>query len=222
MTPTDWFGRARRLPSFSTAVALVFVGCVAAATPLFAQSASTAEKTPQANLGQTKSPEIGKSLYSRENLVAWCIVPFDSKRRSPEERAAMLERLGFKRFAYDWRAETCPSFDAEIEALERHGIGLEAFWVAPGELNRESQIILDLLKTARDQNAALGHCSTWAPIHAGVRSKAPGRGCRAKAPPARRGGRQDRLLAGSLQPRRLVWRAGEPDCDHRAAQGVRE
>ena len=131
MTPTDWFGRARRLPSFSTAVALVIVGCVAAATPLFAQSASTAEKTPQANLDQTKPPEIGKSLYSRENLVAWCIVPFDSKRRSPEERAAMLERLGFKRFAYDWRAEHVASFDAEMEALKKRGIKLEAFW-APG------------------------------------------------------------------------------------------
>ncbi len=85
-------------------------------------------------------------LFARENLVAWCIVPFDSKKRSPEDRAAMLERLGFKQFAYDWRAEHIPTFDAEIEALKRHGVGLDAFWVAPGELNRESQTILDVLK----------------------------------------------------------------------------
>src|SRR5687768_9449389 len=39
--------------------------------------------------------------FSRENLVAWCIVPFDSTKRGPEERAAMLDRLGFRRFAYD-------------------------------------------------------------------------------------------------------------------------
>ncbi len=85
-------------------------------------------------------------LFARENLIAWCIVPFDSKRRTPEERATMLEQLGFKHFAYDWRAEHIPTFDAEIEALERHGVSLDAFWVAPGELNRESRLILDLLK----------------------------------------------------------------------------
>ena len=85
-------------------------------------------------------------LFARENLVAWCIVPFDSKKRGPEDRAAMLARLGFKRFAYDWRAEHIKSFDAEMDALEQKGIKLDAFWVAPGELNRESRIILDLLK----------------------------------------------------------------------------
>ncbi len=58
----------------------------------------------------------------------------------------MLERLGFKHFAYDWRAEHIPTFDAEIEALKKHHVSLDAFWVAPGELNRESRIILDVLK----------------------------------------------------------------------------
>ncbi len=85
-------------------------------------------------------------LFARDNLIAWCIVPFDSKHRGPEERAAMLERLGFRHFAYDWRAEHIPTFDAEIAALKRHGVALDAFWVAPGELNRESRLILDVLK----------------------------------------------------------------------------
>jgi putative heme-binding domain-containing protein len=85
------------------------------------------------------------SLFARENLIAWCIVPFDSKKRTPEQRAAMLQSLGFRHFAYDWRAEHIPTFDAEVEALNRHGIALDAFWLAPGELNRESRIILDLL-----------------------------------------------------------------------------
>ncbi len=40
-------------------------------------------------------------LFARSNLVAWCIVPFDSQKRGPEERAAMLERLGLRRLAYD-------------------------------------------------------------------------------------------------------------------------
>ncbi len=84
-------------------------------------------------------------LFARDNLVAWCIVPFDGKKRGPEERAAMLARLGFKRFAYDWRAEHIPTFDAEIAALAKHGITLDAFWF-PGSLNKDARAILDCLK----------------------------------------------------------------------------
>src|SRR5688572_24366106 len=42
-------------------------------------------------------------LFARENLVAWCIVPFDAKQRGPAERAEMLARIGVTRVAYDWR-----------------------------------------------------------------------------------------------------------------------
>jgi hypothetical protein len=31
----------------------------------------------------------------------------------------MLEKLGFKNFAYDWREKDVPTFDAEIAALKR-------------------------------------------------------------------------------------------------------
>src|SRR5204863_1299031 len=84
-------------------------------------------------------------LFARSNLVAWCIVPFDAKKRGPEERAAMLEKLGFKRFAYDYRAEHIPTFDAEMEALKKHHVQLFAWWF-PTELNTEGQKILDVLK----------------------------------------------------------------------------
>src|SRR5690242_13554910 len=85
-----------------------------------------------------------KALFARDNLIAWCIVPFDAKKRGPEERAAMLQKLGFKHFAYDWRAEHIPTFDAEIAALQKHGIRLEAFWF-PANLGKEARTILDLL-----------------------------------------------------------------------------
>ena len=91
-------------------------------------------------------PTPTDKLFARDNLIAWCIVPFDSKARSPEDRAAMLEKLGFKHFAYDWRGEHIPTFDAELDALKKHHVALDAFWCAPGELNRESKIILDVLK----------------------------------------------------------------------------
>ena len=42
--------------------------------------------------------------FDKEKLVAWCIVPFDAKNRTPAERVQMLKELGLKRVAYDWRA----------------------------------------------------------------------------------------------------------------------
>src|SRR4051794_19533931 len=84
-------------------------------------------------------------LFARTYLVAWCIVPFDSKKRSPEARAEMLESLGFKLFAYDYRAEHIPSFDAEMEALKRHHVQLFAWWF-PTVLNDEARLILAVLK----------------------------------------------------------------------------
>jgi quinoprotein glucose dehydrogenase len=85
------------------------------------------------------------SLFASTNLVAWCVVPFDAKRRGPEERAVMLENLGFKLFAYDYRTEHVPTFHAEIEALKRHHVRLMAWWF-PTELNEEGKLILDVLK----------------------------------------------------------------------------
>jgi putative heme-binding domain-containing protein len=103
------------------------------------------EELPRQGHARGGAADGAARIFARENLLAWCIVPFDSRKRGPEERAAMLERLGFRHFAYDWREEHIPTFDAEIEALKRHGISLDAFWVAPGELNRQSRIILDVL-----------------------------------------------------------------------------
>ena len=39
---------------------------------------------------------VTTAIFERKNLVAWCIVPFDARNRTPEDRAAMLEKLGFK------------------------------------------------------------------------------------------------------------------------------
>lgn len=66
--------------------------------------------------------------FKRENLVAWCIVPFDAKKRSPEERASMVSQLGLKRVAYDWREEHVSHFEDEIAAYRKEGIEFFAFW----------------------------------------------------------------------------------------------
>ena len=83
-------------------------------------------------------------IFARGNLVAWCIVPFDAKKRGPEERAQMLDRLGIRRLAYDYRAEHIPTFDAELDALKKHGIELTAWWF-PATLNDEAKNILAVI-----------------------------------------------------------------------------
>jgi hypothetical protein len=85
------------------------------------------------------------SLFAKDNLVAWCIVPFDAKNRSPEDRAAMLDKLGLHKFAYDWRTEHLPAFERELAALAKHRIELTAIWL-PAPLNKETQFLLDTVK----------------------------------------------------------------------------
>lgn len=84
-----------------------------------------------------------KELFRRDNLVAWCIVPFDAKQRGPDARAAMMEKMGLKHFAYDWRPEHVAQFDAEWDALAKHGIALDAFWTTPPDLAK----LLESFKT---------------------------------------------------------------------------
>jgi sugar phosphate isomerase/epimerase len=88
-------------------------------------------------------------LFDRLNLTAWCVVPFDAKKRGPEQRAEMLQRLGFKSFAYDWRPEHVPTFDAEVEALSQHGINLVAWWFPTEAGDPMARVILEVIKRHR-------------------------------------------------------------------------
>jgi sugar phosphate isomerase/epimerase len=87
-----------------------------------ALAAVSAETLPAA------APPAAKSVFAKDNLVAWCIVPFDARQRGPEERAKMLQRLGIKRVAYDWREKHVPTFEQEILAYKKHGLEYFAFW----------------------------------------------------------------------------------------------
>jgi len=96
------------------AIALAPFVLLAASTPITAAPAA-----------EDKSPE---SVFAKENLVAWCIVPFDAKRRGPRQRAEMLKRLGVGRLAYDWRPQHVASFEEEILQMKSHGVEFFAFW----------------------------------------------------------------------------------------------
>ena len=87
-------------------------------------AATVAESTAQEILPGKTSPDV----FSRSNLVAWCIVPFDAKNRSPAERAEMVKRLGLTRVAYDWRENHVAAFEEEILQYQKHGIEYFAFW----------------------------------------------------------------------------------------------
>jgi hypothetical protein len=113
-----------RFLSLLAALALLAVPCVAADPPV---------------------PDDCARLFARDNLVAWCIVPFDAKKRTPSERVEMLKKLGFKKYAYDWRAEHLPTFDEEVGLLKKANIELTAVWF-PADLNADARKILDTIK----------------------------------------------------------------------------
>lgn len=88
-------------------------------------------------------------IFADDNLVAWCIVPYDAKQRNPEERAKMLHDLGITKLAYDWRDQDIPTFDEEWKAMNKYGINMQAFWMIAEEdpeNDHRVQVIFDFLK----------------------------------------------------------------------------
>lgn len=96
-------------------------------------------------------PQKNPQLFSRENLVAWCIVPYDNKNRTPTERAQMLRELGITQLAWDWRDKHLPTLTEEIHTLQQNDIKLKSvwFWVngtAGQTLDESNHYILKTLK----------------------------------------------------------------------------
>ncbi len=98
-----------------------------------------------AGVDNPTNAQFNEKPFAKDNLMAWCIVPFDAAKRTPEQRARMLRELGIRRFAYDYRAEHIPSFEKEIVALKENGIELSAWWF-PATLNDEAKMILSLFE----------------------------------------------------------------------------
>ena len=110
----------------------------------FMLECSTADGGPAAREKVAPVKDAAPKLFARDNLVAWCIVPFDARKRGPVERVAMLEKLGFRHYAYDWRDEHLPTFDAEVAELQKRGIELTAVWFPA--LDASGRKLLDVLK----------------------------------------------------------------------------
>jgi sugar phosphate isomerase/epimerase len=89
--------------------------------------------------------QLSARMFDRSNLAAWCIVPYDAKKRGSEERAAMLEKIGVRKFVYDWRTEHKSEWDEELSALKRHHIELLCWWF-PTSLDADAKAALELFK----------------------------------------------------------------------------
>lgn len=94
-----------------------------------------------------------QSIFDKSELTAWCIVPFDSKKRNPAERIAMLQELGIKQYAYDWREEHIPSFAQEITLAKEANIAVEGVWLwidgKGGQLSTNNLKIIEIAKKAK-------------------------------------------------------------------------
>jgi len=100
---------------------------------------------------ETKKDGENKLLFASTNLMAWCVVPFDSLERGPQERAAMLKELGITKLAYDWREKHLPTFQDEINALKENQIELKAvwFWISTpqaDQLDSANQVMFNMVK----------------------------------------------------------------------------
>ncbi len=69
------------------------------------------------------------------NYYAWCIVPFDSVQRSPQQRVEMLTGLGFTKYAYDWREKHLAEFPSEIKIARKNNVEIMAVWMWIDALN---------------------------------------------------------------------------------------
>jgi hypothetical protein len=94
------------------------------------------------------------SLWAHDNLVAWEVIPFDSLKRGPEDRAKMFKRLGIRHYAYlnypDLEPKDPGQFrlqvDAEIEAMQRYGIDIIAwyFWIESDDAAEDPKVTVTL------------------------------------------------------------------------------
>lgn len=97
--------------------------------------------------------EVATPEINIDNLIAWCIVPFDIKERTPQQRVDMLKELGFTNYAYDWRTKHLPEMASEWTLAKQNGIKVGAVWMwvdgnaeKPGQLSEDNETVLKTIK----------------------------------------------------------------------------
>lgn len=102
--------------------------------------------------------ENTQTLFSKSNLIPWSIVGFDVKERSPEERLAMLKRLGYHQYAYGYRPKHIPTMLQEWELAKQKNIEIKAVWLYInlykdniGKLRSDAEAVFENLEKAELQ-----------------------------------------------------------------------
>lgn len=92
------------------------------------------------------------SLWAKEKVHAWELPTWDLVKRTPDERARVLEQLGVRHYAYlpmadshgetpDWNTSQL-DVDAEITAMQKHGIEIRAwyFWINVDDPGKDATV----------------------------------------------------------------------------------
>ncbi len=132
------------------------------------QPRSTGEEQSDSGISAAEESTVEPD-FSMENLLAWCIVPFDAKERNPEERISMLKDLGFSQYAYDWRQKHLDEMEQEIGLARQNNIEMMAVWMwidansdSPGNLSSTNERIFSILeKTGLKTEIWLGFNSNY-------------------------------------------------------------
>jgi hypothetical protein len=92
-------------------------------------------------------------LINTDKIYAWCIVPYDSVKRSPEDRITMLKRLGINKYAYDWREEHLATMAEELTLARQNDVEIISVWMwiddnwdSVDKLNRSNEKVFDVVK----------------------------------------------------------------------------
>ena len=103
------------------------------------------------SLNEKKNPTT--NLFQKENLIPWSIVGFDIKERNPAERLAMLEKLGYKQYAYGYRPKHIPTMLQEWQLAKQKNIKIKAVWLyvnlfkdKVGKLREDAEIVFKNLE----------------------------------------------------------------------------
>ena len=101
---------------------------------------------------------IFAQLAIDNELLAWCIVPFDVKERTPSQRIAMLQDLGFNKYAYDWREKHLDEMANEWRLAKDQGIEVSAVWMwlddrtdQVGQLSKGNDVVLKAIQSSNLQ-----------------------------------------------------------------------
>jgi hypothetical protein len=118
---------------------------------IFLNSHVNADMQSQKNYLKSNLFQSNNKNICMKDLFAWCIVPYDSKERTPEERIEMLKELGFTSYAYDWREKHLDETAHELRLAKENGINIIAVWMwiendEPGKLSESNEKIMSAIK----------------------------------------------------------------------------